>query len=320
MRDIEIWTVNHAFVLGEEKIPRIDRVFEIHKKSWFLRKELSSATEYWEWLKQAPCPVVMQDVDPEIPSSVRYPREQIDRYIFGKLLRGDEINVYYTSSFSYMLAMAIYEQVDRVEIYGIEMASDTEYGYQKPGGEFMIGAAIGRGVEVVLHPLSELCKARVYGYDGVPNIPRTRTEELLNFYHTELDRAVAYKDTLVQRYNSGEQVYDDVMEASSWAHAYEGAVQIIDRLMGESDYYLGRQNLERQATTYRAHMELHKAIVNEKRATYAATGDAKVWQEYLDARATMYANMGAEQVIRKLMDECDLKVIKPELILTIQEK
>ena len=322
LSDVEIWTMNHAFVLGEEKIPRIDRLYEIHKKEWFLRKELPSAQEYWEWLTQPhDFPIYMQEVDPAIPSSARYPYDEIVEDIFTPLKRGVEINPYFTSSVSFMLAHAIYERVDRIEIYGIEMATGTEYAYQKPGGEFMIGAAIARGIEVVLHPLSELCKARLYGYDLVPNIALPRTQELLSFYQQKFEEHKARMLATVEQYNQSENKDKDaVLELTAYTDAYYGAITVLERLMGESDYYLGRQNLERQATTYRSRMEYHKAITNMKRSEFNATQDPKIWKEYLDARATMYANMGATQVVEKLIDECDMVVIKPELVLTIQEK
>jgi len=89
--------------------------------------------------------------------------------------------------------------------------------------------------------------------------------------------------------------------------------------MSESDYYLGRQNLEKQRRSYHEHAEYWKAIVNEKHAAHEVTNDTNVWQEYLDARSTMYANSGAVQVIDKLIDECDLKIVAPDLYLTIKD-
>ncbi len=315
----EFWTVNHAYVMGE-KIPRIDRLFEMHHKDWFLRKELPSGEAYWNWLTTATCPIVMQEIDPEIPSSVRYPYDEVVADLFGSLRRGDELNPYFTSSFSFMLALAIYERWDRVEIYGIEMLSDTEYGYQRFGAEFMIGLATGRGIEVVLHPKSELCKAHIYGYDGVPNIPRPRTEQLLVIYKDRGRQYTEQMHALVAQYNGGDtSARDAVMEMSAYASMHEGALQVLTRLMSESDYYLGRQNLEKQRRAYHEHMEYWKAVTNEKHSAHAVTEDSKVWQEYLDARSTMYANSGAVQVIDKLIDECDLKIVAPDLILTIKD-
>jgi len=316
----EIWTMNHAYVLGEGKIPRIDRCFEMHHRDWYLRKELPGAVAYWEWLKSAACPIVMQDVDPEIPSSVRYPYEEIVADLFSGLKRGEELNPYFTSSVSFMLALAVYEKWDRVEIYGIEMATGTEYGYQKPGGEFMIGLAVGRGVEVVLHPLTEMCRSHIYAYDGVPNIPRPRTQELYGFYQEQGAHFTEQMHAMVARHNAGDpEAKEKVLEASAFASMYDGAIQVLGRLMENSDYYLSQQNLEGQFYQYKAKEEYWKGIVNEKHSAYNVTGDLTVWQEYLDARAMMYANSGAVQVIKKLMDECELKIVAPELRLTIKD-
>ena len=56
-----------------------------------------------------------------MPDSVRYPIEAA----FG--LGGPD----FTSSAPYMIAMAMLEGVDRIEMYGFDMANGTEYQYQR---------------------------------------------------------------------------------------------------------------------------------------------------------------------------------------------
>ena len=53
-----------------------------------------------DWLKHAKIPVFMEEVHPEIPTSVRYPYEDVCRTIGGN---------YMTSEPAFMLALAIHE-------------------------------------------------------------------------------------------------------------------------------------------------------------------------------------------------------------------
>ncbi len=321
----EIWTLNHAFLMAWA-FPRFDRVFEIHKLDWALRPELPKSGEYEAWLKEPhPFPIYMQEASPEYPASVRYPFEEVCADVFGKLLRGGEMNPYFTSSFSYMLALAVYEKFERVELYGIEMATDTEYYFQKPSGELMIGVALGRGVEVVLQPQSKLCRAQLYAYDRVPAVERTRAEYLLGLYQKEHERYnQEYKDLregFNQRQHNDEQA---LMKAHALTATYDGGAGMLHKLITEGEYYLGRQSLEKQRIAYRQEEESWLARCNEALAVYKTytrldtDGQAgQKWKEYLAARWNMYAYSGARQALQKLIHECDMKVVPDNLRLEI---
>lgn len=321
----EIWTLNHAFVM-DFAFPRFDRVFEIHKYGWFLRKGQHRLTRYRNWLRQKhPFPIYMQKQYKSFPSSVRYPIEEVNQLIFGKLLRGEEMNLYYTSSFSYMLGLAIYEQVKRVEIYGVDMTNDTEYNYQKPGGELMIGVALGHGIEVVLQPNSDLCKAQLYAYDRVPAADRHRAEELLEMYTKEHDRFKAEAERQAELFNARvDKDPRNYMQASAFSAMYTGGKKVLEHLLTGDEYFFGRQHLENERHKYREQEEQWLALTNEKHSaykTYAALdtdgNTGRVFQEYLRTRWSMYANSGARQAIQKLIDECDMKVVPAEMRLEI---
>lgn len=318
----EVWTLNHAFVMN---FPRMDRCFELHKKEWFLREELPSLQRYREWLQTPhPFPIYMQAVDPEFPASVRYPFEEVSQDIFSRLLRGTERNLYYTSSFSYMLALAIYERFERIEIYGVEMSTETEYGYQKPSGELMIGVALGRGIEVVLQPNSELCRALLYAYDRVPAAGRPRVEALEQYYLAEHERFHRAAGELAEAFNRRELPDPSAyMEAMARSAMNRGAARVLKALKA-SAYYLGRQHLERARGHYRDQEEHWLALTNERHAAYNThavlntdDGAGRAWKEYLEARYQMYWQSGARQAIQKLIDECDMKVVDDPLRLEI---
>jgi hypothetical protein len=107
----EIWGLNDL----HESIPRWNRWFEMHSdkqiKDYCSRK---AGVPYLEGLAKLNCPVYMQKVRPEVPTSVEYPIERM------KSLFGD----YFTNSISFMLAMAIDEGYQVIHVYGVDMAQD----------------------------------------------------------------------------------------------------------------------------------------------------------------------------------------------------
>jgi hypothetical protein len=152
---VAIWTMNYH----HRSVPRTDAVFELHAWATVAAEDGGAHVAP---LAALTCPVYMQTVRPEIPASVAYPIDQMRaRYT----LPGRE-QPYFTSTASYMVALAIEQDVDEIALYGIDLAHDSEYGTQRPSCEFFLGVAVGRGIRVVVHPRSDLLTtAFLYGYD-----------------------------------------------------------------------------------------------------------------------------------------------------------
>ena len=75
---------------------------------------------------------------------------------------------YFTNSVCYMIAMAILEGYERVELYGVNQMGLFEYMEQRRGVEFWVGYALGRGIEVVINEPSKLLTNSAdtpYGYE-----------------------------------------------------------------------------------------------------------------------------------------------------------
>ncbi len=172
---------------------RADAVFEIHPAGEYTNP-LADKSEYWqEFLqKQSAAPVYMQDQDPRIPMSRKYPLEGVVNKYLKKFRRGDNINKYFTSSPCYAIALALYLGFDRIEIYGIEMETNSEYVYQRDGVGLWVGIALGLGVEVVLSQNTTMFAAPLYGYDDDhTSITREDFEENANAIQRSLDSAAA---------------------------------------------------------------------------------------------------------------------------------
>lgn len=133
-------------------------------------------------------PLWLMEPRPEVPDAKVYPKEEVFKRFS---LNGKDPNFYFTNSISWMLAKAImdlttlgedgkYHAVEGAEIgvFGVDMmmagGEGSEYGYQRPSCEWLIGVAQGLGITVHIPKESDLLKtAFVYG-DAKSAVFRTK--------------------------------------------------------------------------------------------------------------------------------------------------
>lgn len=85
---------------------------------------------------------------------------------------------YFTSSFSWMLAEAIEEKVDSIDIFGITLSGNGEYSHQKPAASYLIGWARALGIKITIDRESELMSAPyIYGYEDAPEYIKTLSDQ-----------------------------------------------------------------------------------------------------------------------------------------------
>lgn len=188
--DVDIWVFNE--VLGLGKVPRADAVFQMHLPAIWKNPTNRNDPNHYEWLKNTTVPVYMLEQYPDVPASVRYPLVEIIR----DLGAGPVGRSYFTSSVAYAVALAAYLGYRRIEIYGVEMETNTEYYAQRDGVYFWIGVAIGCGVEVYVHPDSGLFKSPLYGYEGDIELHRSDFEERLSKLDPLADEAKRQLDAI----------------------------------------------------------------------------------------------------------------------------
>ena len=156
--NIEIWGLNR---LHQQKwFTRTNRMFQLHPIKYLQKCVGLSAgdRDHYEWLTQKhDFPIYCQKAYSEFPSAVKYPIWNMRRKY------GD----FYTSTLAYMMAMALDEGFNHIELYGYDMEADTEYKYQRDSAEYFIGLAEGMGVEVFLPSNSSLIKGGLgmYAYE-----------------------------------------------------------------------------------------------------------------------------------------------------------
>lgn len=213
----EIWGVNNLFY----HIPRWTRWFEIHLiehngNRWIRRGDLffkkQPVEEYIAGLAKHKTPIYMQRQWPEIPTSTPYPIKEIITYF------GD----YFTNTISYMIALAIYEIITKYDIakselhvYGVDMAVDTEYHWQRPSCEFFLGWAKGLGIKTFIPPQADLLKIRyLYGFQE-PEIEKWKK------------KVKHIKEHMLQRQNSEAQ---NQKIAEQKYHQYSGALMALKEI------------------------------------------------------------------------------------------
>lgn len=169
IRQPDQWTAGH----------RIDGVIQIHVPQIWRSDNGGHYPGYYSWLQQDHPGMLIWMIEQydDVPCSVKYPKQEIiDRYAQNFVNeKGDVIEIF-GSSAAYALGLAAWRGYERVELYGIEATSDTEYVRQKAGIAFWIGVLEASGVTVVRQSASLLLNEKPYGYTGEISIPAQHFE------------------------------------------------------------------------------------------------------------------------------------------------
>ena len=153
------WKIWACSAGNMNQIPRVDAWFEIHSNLLWPEHE-HFGRPYIEWLNQQTFPVYMQDnsmVARAIPVPVDDLLEDFGPYFF-------------TSSFAWMLAMAMKSGAKEIGLYGIDMASRDEYILQRPGAFYFFMEAKRRGIKITAPHESDIMQPPgLYGFsDSTP--------------------------------------------------------------------------------------------------------------------------------------------------------
>jgi len=199
-RTSEIWSCNESynanFMKNSKGEFRADRWFQMHQQEDWSRSGNPNDSRHAEWLAlKHNFPIVAQEKWGDVmPNAEAFPLDEIDELIFSNVtvIDGDGKKFkwldrykhgYYTSSFAWMISYAIWQDKwDALDIYGFNMGTQSEYMYQKPGGEFWVGQAMAKGINVGIAENSPILRGAMYGYEVsnvlLPEQLRTRLLEL----------------------------------------------------------------------------------------------------------------------------------------------
>jgi hypothetical protein len=227
--------MNNSFVHTQ----RQDAWFEIHPIKYdnghYYRRDLLrpgvfrwsqefrgvTVDEYMKMLGDLNIPTYMQKHWDVVPKSAAYPLQDITR-MFGN---------YFTNSVSYMIALAVKMIVEgrgngeiskgEIGCWGVDMATASEYGPQRPSCEFFLGVAAGLGIAITIPPQADLLKTRfLYGFQEME--AQAWEEKMLSMMKAMQQRRVAAEakrdkmHTQVMQYTGAEEALREVQRI--WAN------------------------------------------------------------------------------------------------------
>lgn len=174
--DWEIWS------LAWDPLPVTTRIFELHQNFRMFLGSQEEGDHHVAGLRMAKVPVFMLDPQRDIPMSTGYPLQYVADLI-GRTAKGTP---YLESSIAYMMGLAMleFERQQRfggmkIGIWGVDLHCESEYAYQRPNLEYLIGMARGMGIKVFIPPQSALLTHQMgkpYGFwsateAGAPSTP-----------------------------------------------------------------------------------------------------------------------------------------------------
>lgn len=146
---------------------------------------------------------------------------------------------YFTSSVSFMLILAYMMEYPRVELYGFEMGTKTEYHYQRANAEFLMGLLIAKGVDVYVPPQSSLLKGELYAYKNMKTGFRQNLEMRKQILEVQ-ERMAADK---FQQYSGA------IVELQQLVGKYPEIQDVLDKKNQEYARVIGTHNVVKGAMT-----------------------------------------------------------------------
>jgi hypothetical protein len=170
-KSLEVWGINDFFMLK----PHCTMVWEMHDFSWSIEQlvrhrlavtggreraldvYVKAAKQYYyfkvkaEKVNEYGLPLVTSggvydESNPVqgvvVPTSMEYPLAEVIHEVCNS-------RQYLVGTVSYMIAFALLlNKWSRIELYGCNLETDEEWGYQRPCAEWLLGKAEERGIEV----------------------------------------------------------------------------------------------------------------------------------------------------------------------------
>ncbi len=157
----ETWGVNDIILRRDT----LRMAFHLHNLPWIeetnWRNEATSIKHISDKCVRNSVPLMTLEKWEQYPTSVKYPLDEIIEK-FG--------STYFGSSIDLMVAYALYENFDIINLYGVNMVIVKEFAEQKPSMEYWIGKAEGMGKEVNVYAgghsnVMKTFNGQIYGYN-----------------------------------------------------------------------------------------------------------------------------------------------------------
>ena len=151
-KGVEVWLCN-GILAYQRRLPvsmqEWTRWFNLHSREHMIKTYPDSYNFYRKHANGRP--IYLQKVQPDIPTSVEFPRKEIQEY-FATAKRP---NRFFTCSACWMIALAIMEGFDRIELWGFELRDNKRnpgecFKFERPAFFYWVKQARDRGIVVTL--------------------------------------------------------------------------------------------------------------------------------------------------------------------------
>lgn len=215
-------------------LPREDVHMDIHV-NWY--EENVEGTDHKGWIRNCGIPVLMTQTSPDLPTSVRYPIEQI-------IQLGTD---YLTSSVAFYIAWGIYQGYKEIALFGIDLVVGTEYEFQKACAEFWLGVAHGKGIDLRIPPQSALLKqTHRYGYQREPDWGVASQTE----FNERVKSLSAQRDMLLSKLHALEGAIHEVTSRATWNDDPAKRLEWLHEQRGDTMAALATMDGAAQESTY----------------------------------------------------------------------
>ena len=306
--EYDIWVFNEAANI--EWCKRANGVFQMHDPSVYRSEFNRTDKKHWEWLQQEhdDMRIWMQEIDPDVPNSMEYPWKNVVKKLLPgfKWANGQQIE-YGTSTVAYSIALAVWLEYDQIDLYGIDMESNTEYIYQRDCVAFWTGLALGRGIKVVQHSGAGLYDVPLYGYDGQIYFTPTEIEEEGDYLRDEQAKALAHLEDIQTQEKAAELWGDEyvvlhgqLIDATAKHGKTCGTVLEMEFYMGHNPDGVERQQFEQRSAAARDKKGKYLSYMNYesgKAQAFMACGDTDKYHEATKMQLEYAFNAGVEEGI-----------------------
>ena len=147
----EVWLCNNPEIF-RIRLPRAllewTRWFNLHSRAWMLHKYPKGFAYYQESANGRP--IYFQKAQPDVLTSVAFPKDEIQKAF---ALPDGMPNRYFTSSACWLLALAIYEGFEEIDLYGFALSTSKRvtgpcYVFERPAFFYWVQQARDRGITV----------------------------------------------------------------------------------------------------------------------------------------------------------------------------
>lgn len=134
--------------------PRLDGILDLHAPWIYEWEAMRRPAGHVEHLRSFAGPVYLIESRSDIPTSRAFPLDDVIRHV-GR--------PYLTSSIAMAFGLAMMQGATEIGLWGVEMATASEYADQRPCLEYLIGLAEARGIKVTLPEGCPILSGPVYG-------------------------------------------------------------------------------------------------------------------------------------------------------------